>query len=133
MERLSPNNYIQHFPLSYNQGEYLPSRAVQPYGNIPHQSGFTEDQISLSLDSTPTATVAQPHQLHISNRTNDTHVQPMAQPPKSRKRKAPTLRRDEWEPVKARVIELHSNQSLPLPKVKEIVEEEFKSIRFTAT
>ena len=124
---------MQRFPLSYNQSGYLPSRVVQPYGNIPHQSGFTEGQISLSLDSTSTATVTQPHQLHISDGTNDAHVQPMAPPPRSRKRKAPTLRRDEWEPVKARVIELHINQSLPLPKVKEIVEEEFKLIGFTAT
>jgi len=42
------------------------------------------------------------------------------------------LRRDEWEPVKARVVELHISQKLPLPEVRKIVEEEFKSSGFTA-
>jgi hypothetical protein len=40
---------------------------------------------------------------------------------------------DDWEPVKARVIKLHVVQKLPLPDVMQIVEEEFKSINFTAT
>jgi len=47
---------------------------------------------------------------------------PLAQP---RKRKAPILRADDWEPYKARIIELHITQNHPLGKVKEIVKEEF--------
>ncbi|KIN05215.1 hypothetical protein OIDMADRAFT_66026, partial [Oidiodendron maius Zn] len=53
----------------------------------------------------------------------------MRPPIKSRKRKAPTLKADAWEPYKARVIELHINQGMPLQKVKEIIENEFN---FTA-
>ena len=94
-------------------------------------SRYTEATMSLPLDPTSTATVIQSHQLPVSDGTND--VQPMAPPPKPRRRNAPTLRRDEWEPVKARVIELHITQNLPLPEVKKIVEEEFKSSGFAAT
>ena len=75
----------------------------------------------------------QSHKLPIADRTNSVPLQQMAPPPKPRKQKAPTLRRDKWEPVKARVIELHISQNLPLPEVKKIVEEEFKSSGFTAT
>lgn len=135
-ERLSPNDYTQPLQLpSYDEGWYRPGQAVQPYGNTAmfHQGGFTQGQTSLSADPTSNTTVVQSHQLPVSDGANDVHVQPMAPPPKPRKRKAPTLRRDEWEPVKARVIELHITQSLPLPKVKKIVEEEFKSSGFTAT
>jgi hypothetical protein len=40
----------------------------------------------------------------------------------TRKRKAPTLRVEDWEPYKARVIELHIDQNRPLPEVKAIME-----------
>ena len=46
-------------------------------------------------------------------------------PPKYRKKKAPTLRAKDWEPYKARVLELHDSQKLPLVKVKEMIEKEF--------
>jgi Clr5 domain len=48
----------------------------------------------------------------------------MAPPLKTRKRKAPTLRADDWEPYKARIIELHVSQSRPLHEVKMIIERE---------
>jgi len=51
----------------------------------------------------------------------------------SRKRKAPTLRDEDWEPVKRRVIQLHIDKNIPLPEVKKQVEKEFKSTGFTAT
>jgi hypothetical protein len=43
----------------------------------------------------------------------------------SRKRKAPTLRDVDWEPVKRRIIELHITQNISLPDVKERVKKEF--------
>ncbi|RGP65710.1 kinesin light chain 2 [Fusarium longipes] len=49
----------------------------------------------------------------------------MGPPPKRRKRKAPTLRAKDWEPYKARVLELHITKKLPLKEVKTIIEEEF--------
>ncbi|KAF2794007.1 hypothetical protein K505DRAFT_374918 [Melanomma pulvis-pyrius CBS 109.77] len=50
---------------------------------------------------------------------------PMGPPTKTRKRKAPTLRADEWEPYKARILELHIEQKLPLREVKEQILSEF--------
>ena len=60
-------------------------------------------------------------------------MQTTAPPRNPRKRKAPTLRDDDWEPVKARIIELHVTQNRPLSEVKETLEQEFRSIGFTAT
>lgn len=50
---------------------------------------------------------------------------PMGPPSKRRKNKAPTLRANDWEPYKTRILELHDEQKVPLPKVKTMIEEEF--------
>lgn len=50
-------------------------------------------------------------------------------PPAKRRKKAPTLRAEDWEPYKARIHELHVVQDLSLKKVKKKIEDEFK---FTA-
>ena|SRR5436190_5575544 len=49
----------------------------------------------------------------------------MGPPSKPRKPKAPTLRADDWEPYKARIIELHIKQNLPLPEVRDTIKQEF--------
>ncbi|KAL1613665.1 hypothetical protein SLS56_012249 [Neofusicoccum ribis] len=49
----------------------------------------------------------------------------MGPPDRPRKRKAPTLRADDWEPYKKRILDLHITQNLPLPKVRQIIEEEY--------
>ncbi|RKK19638.1 hypothetical protein BFJ66_g6477 [Fusarium oxysporum f. sp. cepae] len=46
-------------------------------------------------------------------------------PRKSRKKKAPTLRDEDWEPFKDRNLELYETHKLPLEKVKTMIEEEF--------
>ncbi|KAF2686799.1 hypothetical protein K458DRAFT_297931 [Lentithecium fluviatile CBS 122367] len=66
---------------------------------------------------------------HFDNGPQTIPAIPMGPPTRPRKRKAPTLRADAWEPFKARIIELHITQNLPLRKVKEIIKEEFS---FTA-
>ena len=134
----SSSGYIQWAPLdSYHQGGYLSGQAAQPYGN----TGFASHEMSLLLEPTSNNTFALPQQLPISTSTNS-NVQSMAPPPgpqlmapplNPRKRKAPTLRDEDWNPVKARVIELHITQNVPLAEAKRIVEEEFKSIGFIAT
>lgn len=43
----------------------------------------------------------------------------------ARKRKAPTLRADDWEPYKSRIVQLHITQGLSLNKVKGMITEEF--------
>jgi len=129
------NDYSQLLPLPSHNDLYPASQEVQHYGNTAtfHHGDFTTSQISLPLDQDPATAALQLDQLPIAEETNIVPLQPMAPPPKPRKPKAPTLRLDKWEPVKARIIELHISQNLPLPKVKEIVEEEFKSSGFTAT
>ncbi|KAF5669928.1 kinesin light chain 2 [Fusarium denticulatum] len=46
-------------------------------------------------------------------------------PRKSRKKKAPTLRDEDFEPFKNRILELYETQKLSLQKVKTVIEEEF--------
>lgn len=49
----------------------------------------------------------------------------MDTPTRPRKRKAPTLQAEAWEPYKARILELHITQKLPLKLVKEAIESEY--------
>jgi Clr5 domain len=52
---------------------------------------------------------------------------PLMPPPpaRTRKRKAPTLKADKWEPVKARIIELHITQKQTISQVMAEVKDEF--------
>ncbi|KIL85095.1 hypothetical protein FAVG1_11524 [Fusarium avenaceum] len=52
-------------------------------------------------------------------------VSSMGPPPKRRKKKAPTLRATDWEPYKARILDLHVTQKLSLETVKNMMEMEF--------
>lgn len=49
----------------------------------------------------------------------------MGPPSRPRKRKAATIRADAWEPYKARILELHVEQDIPLKKVIEVIKDEF--------
>ncbi|KAJ3497742.1 hypothetical protein NLG97_g1666 [Lecanicillium saksenae] len=42
-----------------------------------------------------------------------------------RRRKAPTLREHDWEPLKARIVDLHVKQNLALPEVKILMAKEY--------
>jgi hypothetical protein len=44
---------------------------------------------------------------------------------KKRKRKATTVSAQAWEPYKEHIEELHVNQGIPLPKVREMIEKNF--------
>lgn len=49
-------------------------------------------------------------------------------PPKAgqpRKRKAATLRVDDWEPYRKRILDLHIKQNKPLPEVRQVMEKEY--------
>jgi hypothetical protein len=115
---------------AYDQGEYITTSAVHI---VPYQSEIPDSQMVMLPNLYTNNTVARSHQLLPSNNTSAANVQTMAPPPNRRKRKAPTLRSNDWQPVKARVIELHIAQKEPLPKVKRIIEEEFKLSGFSAT
>jgi hypothetical protein len=73
-------------------------------GNVQSESGFAVSAASAAL--------AEP-------------ASPMGPPARPRKRKAPTLRADDWEPYKKRILDLHAIQGLPLPKVRQMIEEEY--------
>ena len=57
--------------------------------------------------------------------TQNIPASPLGPPSRPRKRKAPTLRASDWEPYKDQIIELHTNQGLPLKEVREKMEKEF--------
>ncbi|KAF1970545.1 hypothetical protein BU23DRAFT_600895 [Bimuria novae-zelandiae CBS 107.79] len=52
-------------------------------------------------------------------------ISPMGPPAQLRKRKAPTLHTDAWEPYKHRILELHLTQGLPLLEVGQKIEDEY--------
>ena len=49
----------------------------------------------------------------------------MGPPAQPRKRKAPTLHADAWEPYKHRILELHVAQGLSLLEVRQKIEDEY--------
>ncbi|KAF7508875.1 hypothetical protein GJ744_008584 [Endocarpon pusillum] len=77
------------------------------------------------FDPQPASYAAQSHHVQPSSDIQDTPVLPMGPPTTTRKRKAPTLRREAWEPYQDRIKELHITQGLPLWEVKDTIEKEF--------
>jgi len=99
---------------------------MQTNGNTTasHSNGLATGQLSLSFNPNPNDSAIQPPQLPIADSISEGNTQLVAPSPNLRKRKAPTLRAEDWDRVKARIIELHITQMLPLPGVKDIVERE---------
>jgi hypothetical protein len=130
-----PHNFIRLPRFPYDQATFFVAPAVQNHVSIALLHLGLNERMPSAPAQGQTAPVVLSHQPTTpdGHNSNGVGVQPMGPPPKSRKRKAPTLREDDWEPVKARVIELHVTQNLPLPEVKKIVEDELKSRGFTAT
>jgi hypothetical protein len=134
LERSPFASYAPWIPLSsHGQPGYLSDLGTEGYDNITAHSGNGLLASSTALSLNANDLVIQSHQLQISDGTDALDLQSRAPPPHPRKRKAPTLREDDWNPVKARILELHITQNLPLPEVKELVEREFESIGFSAT
>ena len=67
----------------------------------------------------------QNHSIESPSNVQTTPVDSMGPPTRPRKRKAPTLRADAWEPYKARIVELYISLGLSLPEVKKKIEDEF--------
>ncbi|KIM95304.1 hypothetical protein OIDMADRAFT_71929, partial [Oidiodendron maius Zn] len=115
----------------------IPQQTYEPYSsylgfdspNLPAQS--VDGQITTSQSSTShllnSSLALHLHPHHNAESFRDiqaTPAIPMGPPTKTRKRKAPTLRADNWEPYKVRIVELHITQGLPLREVKKKIEEE---------
>jgi len=99
------------------------SEILPPLGQI----ASTHNYVSRSFDPSPAPYTSQPQNFPPPNETKDTTAPSMGPPTRTRKRKAPTLHADDWEPYKARIIELHIERDPPFPlrKVKDIIETEF--------
>jgi hypothetical protein len=92
-----------------------------------YQPWTTAGQSASTLDHIATVRSPQTHWSRPETNTK-TYLTPtgsMDPPAPSRKKKAPTLRASDWEPYKARIIELHIVQNLSIPNVRSIIEEEF--------
>jgi hypothetical protein len=126
--------------LSYSiQSPYGAQQAYQLYGshlaldNLSSQTLPTDGQVITghnnvlhSLQPSLAHHIHTPYNTESFGGTETIPVIHMGPPTKlPRKKKAPTLRAGDWEPYKARIIELHITQKLPLPEVQKKIEEEF--------
>lgn len=90
----------------------LPIPPLPNGGHVPHLSRAAQANNNLANGQ------ASRHSSHLPDQTTTTDIG-------TRKRKAPTLRAIDWEPVKCRIIELHITQNISLPDVQEQVKKEF--------
>lgn len=117
-----------------------PNQALELHGNNPGFDGHAlgslgplgystpaDHYMSNSMDILSVPPTYPPLNASPSSNHHDVPARPMGPPPKRRKRKAPTLRAVDWEPHKARIIELHITQKPPLSlkEVKDTMEREF--------
>ena len=89
--------------------------------------GYLDALDSFDVNPARTAPVPNSHlPFPIANSGDRPNVasSPMSPPAVPRKRKAPTLKAADWEPYKARIIELHIDHNRPLPEVKDTIEKE---------
>ncbi|KAF9770240.1 hypothetical protein IL306_012241 [Fusarium sp. DS 682] len=96
-------------------GQFIPD---QNY-SFPSLDPSFESFIQVPQDVTPIGNMNDLATAQIPAATS------MDPPPKTRKKKARTLRDEDWEPYKDRILELYDTHKLPLEKVKVMIEEEF--------
>lgn len=141
--------YLPHFALSHTvHYNALPAQQQYELYAVDQTSAFTS-QVQLSGGQVatmqnydlhlPSFSTAQPNQaqFNIGFAGNSQSVSasasatpagppsPMGPPARPRKRKAATLRAHDWEPYKKRILDLHIVQNLSLPKVRQMIEEEY--------
>lgn len=81
--------------------------------------------VSHTLESIlPSSSNDKQHNLQLCTTGLGTASSSMDPPPKKRKRKAPTLHADVWDPYKSRILELHTSQGLSLKEVQKIIKAE---------
>jgi hypothetical protein len=102
----NPCSALQSFNESTPQQAPSYAHHVEDHNESLYSPGLPQEPFTHSLQDTPS----------LDN---------VAPPATRRKRKVPTLRAEDWEPYKARILELHDAQKLPLGKVKTMIEEEF--------
>ena len=83
-----------------------------------------EPVLSSDISGTPNPPNPQ-GTLHVFSDGAGMATSSMGPPAKKRKKKAPTLRAEQWAPYKDRIKELHIVQNLSIREVKEAIEQEF--------
>lgn len=122
------------FPYSI-QGQHVAQQAYEPDGIHPAFGSTLQTQpqgghsTTGSIHPSTAAYINEFHNAELPSNTQAASAPSMGPPGRPRKKKAPTLRANAWEPYKARIVELHITQGLPLKEVKKKIEEEFE---FTA-
>jgi hypothetical protein len=86
-----------------------PFHPLLQFGYMQHDAAFAGNN---SQSTSASTTAAGP-------------ASPMGPPDRRRKRKAETLRADDWEPYKKRILDLHIEQNMPLPEVRQTIENEY--------
>jgi hypothetical protein len=110
---------------------YVAQQAYEPYGihlapNPTLQMQPQDEYFTIGpFDQSPAFGIHEHHDEESVSHIQTTPAIPMGPPTRTRKRKAPTLHANAWEPYKARIIELHITQGVPLKEVKEHIEKEF--------
>ncbi|KAF2114628.1 hypothetical protein BDV96DRAFT_647324 [Lophiotrema nucula] len=90
------------------------------------QAQLQDDQsIAGLLDRASTIRLPDYYIAEDKSDANIVPTTPMGPPTQSRKRKAPTLRAEDWEPYRDRIVDLHITQDLPLKEVKQTMKDEF--------
>ena len=121
-----------------------PNQAQEHYGENPHFQGHASGSLSPSGYFTPTDhyvsnfidILPKPYTCPPSNASSSSHHQDalassMVPPTKKRKKKAPTLSAIDWEPHKARIVELHITQNPPL-SLKDVQDTLEREVGFRA-
>jgi hypothetical protein len=122
-EEFSPSNLIPSSYITHGFNEpYGTHLALNPALQTEPQGG--QFMIS-SFDPSPSFSIHTQHDAENASYTQTTPKIFMGPPSRPRKSKAPTLRAKDWEPYKARIVELHITQGLPLKEVINHIQKEF--------
>ncbi|KAF2668140.1 TPR-like protein [Microthyrium microscopicum] len=119
---------MQTTPDSFSGSLYPDYGSLFDYGDDLFSSDWMN---SVVFDTVARRTTVDGDQLPDINDPNNGEPICIAPPTKSRKGKAPTLRLEDWELVKSRVLDLHVTQNIPLPKVIQTIEEEYPEFKAT--
>jgi hypothetical protein len=102
----------------------LENPALEPV-QLPRSPVPTDCSQLHLFNAFPVTNERQPPNKQAPNNFPSIATSSMLPPSGRRKPKAPTLRAQDWEPYKARIVELYIDQKLPLREVKDKIEQEF--------
>ena len=116
-----PSSFGSHAP----EPEHHQPMEVYGINSVETQPSFVPNYMPHVFNPFPTTWATQQQDSQNLSNAQDRPAESVGPSKKNRKRKALTLRADIWSPYKDRIIELHIQQNLPLPEVRDIMENEF--------